>query len=80
MFNIGNNETFKIHQVRHSSKTIAIKDEFADEFVAIEESELIKVSFDQFQHMFYLAYCITTHKSQGMTIDQPYCIHEFEKI
>jgi ATP-dependent exoDNAse (exonuclease V) alpha subunit len=77
-FNICNNETFKIHQVRHKTKTIVIRDEFADEFVA--ETELIKISFDQFQHMFYLAYCITTHKSQGMTIDQPYCIHEFEKF
>ena len=77
-FNISNNDTFKIHEVRHKTKTIVIIDEFADEFVA--ETELIKISFDQFQHMFYLAYCITTHKSQGMTIDQPYCIHEFEKF
>jgi hypothetical protein len=72
-FNICNNETFKIHEVRHKTNTIAIKDEFGD-------NEPITIGFDQFQHMFYLAYCITTHKSQGMTIDQPYCIHEFEKF
>ena len=72
-FNICNNETFKIYEVRHKTNTIAIKDEFAD-----EKEKPIAISFDK--HMFYLAYCITTHKSQGMTIDQPYCIHEFEKF
>ena len=73
--NICNNDTFKIHQVRHKTKTIIIKDEFAD-----EKEELITIKFEQFQHMFYLAYCITTHKSQGMTIDEPYCIHEFGRF
>ena len=72
--NICNNETFKIHQVRHKTKTIIMKDEFAI------NDEPITIKFEQFQHIFYLAYCITTHKSQGMTIDQPYCIHEFERF
>ena len=26
------------------------------------------------------AYCITTHKSQGMSIDEPYVIHEFDQL
>jgi ATP-dependent exoDNAse (exonuclease V) alpha subunit len=57
---------------KHKSKTIIIKDDFSDDKVTI--------GFNQFQHMFYLAYCITTHKSQGMTISQSYAIHEFERF
>ena len=30
--------------------------------------------------MFNVAYCITTHKAQGATFDEPYTIHEFEKF
>ncbi len=30
--------------------------------------------------MFYVAFCITIHKSQGATFDKPYTIHEFDKL
>ena len=70
--NICNNDTYHIHQIKHKSKTIIIKDDFSD--------DKITIGFNQFQHMFYLAYCITTHKSQGMTISQSYAIHEFERF
>ena len=30
--------------------------------------------------MFYVAYCITVHKSQGSTFRHEYTIHEFEKF
>jgi ATP-dependent exoDNAse (exonuclease V) alpha subunit len=30
--------------------------------------------------MFYVAFCLTIHKSQGATFDKPYTIHEFDKL
>jgi ATP-dependent exoDNAse (exonuclease V) alpha subunit len=68
--NICNNDTFKIKQINTKSKTIVITD--------VDKEQTI--NFDDFQKMFYVAYCITTHKSQGMTINEPYTIHEFEKF
>jgi energy-coupling factor transporter ATP-binding protein EcfA2 len=52
------------------------------------ENDLLKISSDgknqevplkDFQKLFYVAYCITNHKSQGATITGPYTIHEFSK-
>ena len=68
--NICNNDTFKIQQINNKSKTIIITD--------VDKKQTI--NFDDFQKMFYVAYCITTHKSQGMTINEAYTIHEFEKF
>ena len=68
--NICNNDTFKIKQINNKTQTIIITDEDKEQ----------TVSFNDFQTMFYVAYCITTHKSQGMTINESYTIHEFEKF
>jgi hypothetical protein len=27
-----------------------------------------------------MGFCIATHKSQGLSLDEPYCIHEFDKL
>jgi 5-methylcytosine-specific restriction protein A len=35
---------------------------------------------DTFQNLFNVAYCITTHKSQGQSYDFPYTIHEWNKF
>ena len=39
----------------------------------------LKLVFSDFQH-FYVAFCITIHKSQGSTFDEPFTIHEFDKL
>ena len=39
----------------------------------------MEIKFDDFQRMFYVAFCITCHKSQGETYDKPYTIHEFDR-
>jgi hypothetical protein len=65
--NIANNETFTISQIRHKDKIIIIE----------QEGNTMKIQFDDFQRMFYLAYCITVHKSQGCSFDHAYTIHEF---
>jgi hypothetical protein len=33
-----------------------------------------------FSKLFLLGFCITTHKSQGMSLDEKYCIHEFDRF
>lgn len=38
------------------------------------------VEKDSFQNLFNVAYCITTHKSQGQSYDFPYTIHEWNKF
>ena len=65
---IANNEEFTIKEIDFFNEIIIITDEFKKE---------IEIKFDEFQKLFYVAYCITTHKSQGGTFNFPYTIHEF---
>ena len=37
----------------------------------------IYIATANFQNLFYIAFCITTHKSQGSTFNAPYTVHEF---
>jgi len=41
---------------------------------------LVFTDHEQFQKYFYVAYAITTHKSQGCTFDFNYSIHEWHKM
>jgi ATP-dependent exoDNAse (exonuclease V) alpha subunit len=50
-----------------------------DEIYLTNSTASITIDISKFQKLFYVAYCITTHKSQGMSINGPYTIHEFEK-
>jgi hypothetical protein len=43
-------------------------------------SDDVVIAFEDFQKFFYVAYCITTHKSQAKTIREPYTIHEWDKM
>jgi ATP-dependent exoDNAse (exonuclease V) alpha subunit len=69
-YDIVNNQTFIIEQIKSSYETIVLKD----------EDQIINVPFDEFQKLFYVAFCITVHKSQGQAFDHPYTIHEFDKF
>ena len=68
--NIYNNETYIIKEIRKKENIIIVSDVGKEQAVPIPE----------FTKMFNLAFCITTHKSQGATFDEPYTIHEFEKF
>jgi ATP-dependent exoDNAse (exonuclease V) alpha subunit len=68
LYGISNNETFKIISV--DSTRIRVRSDITDETKEIGLSE--------FQTLFYLAFCITVHKSQGCTFDHPYTIHEWD--
>jgi hypothetical protein len=62
---IVNNETF-------------IVDKVTDECIQTTCGKVI--DRDQIACLFYTAFCITTHKAQGSTYDQPYMIHEWDKF
>jgi KaiC/GvpD/RAD55 family RecA-like ATPase len=65
---IVNNETFKIKEIADGK--IVMKNDY----------KTITINQDEFQHLFYIAYCITTARSQGSTFNTPYKIHEWEKM
>ena len=67
---ICNNETFKIKEIQYAKENILIED---DEFS-------LDIPFDRFQKLFYVAYAITIHRSQGETYDHDYTIHEWDKL
>jgi ATP-dependent exoDNAse (exonuclease V) alpha subunit len=69
--NIANNDCFTIKEINHEEKLIIIGDE--------QDEGEIKIEFKNFQQYFYVAYCITCYKVQGMTYDEQYTIHEWEK-
>ena len=71
-YEIYNNETFVIQKT--TKDTIIIKEE--DEEGAIIRE--IEIPVKEFQRIFYVAYCITTHRSQGSTFRHEYSIHEFD--
>ena len=68
---IYNNETFIIKQIQHSKQNIVIVD---------DAGATKDICFDDFQRMFYVAYCITIHKAQGVSYDHAYTIHEWHKL
>jgi ATP-dependent exoDNAse (exonuclease V) alpha subunit len=67
--NIANNQMFTIKKI--TDESIYIKDEDKNE---------ILIPIHDFQRMFYVAYAITIHKCQGETYDEPYTIHEWERL
>ena len=41
---------------------------------------MLKVLIYQLKKLFYPAFAITVHKSQGSTFNTPYTVHEWEKL
>ena len=75
-----------IARVNNKSLEIVNNEEFTifkitgDEIYLMNESGEVIIDIPMFQKLFYVAYCITSHKSQGISINQPYTIHEFERF
>jgi len=67
--NIVNNDMFDIIDIDIKNNILKIGSEGKNQEVPLNE----------FQKLFYVAYCITNHKAQGATITGPYTIHEFYK-
>jgi len=67
---IFNNETFVITNIDFEKQSITVNDDARD----------VVVTFNEFQKLFYVSYCISCHRSQGQTYDHPYTIHEWHKM
>ena len=65
---IVNNEMFVIKKI--GDDVITVSNELKTE---------VNIPVDKFHKLFYLAFCITIHKSQGATFDEKYTIHEWNK-
>ena len=68
-FNVVNNETFVIDAIKHD--TIVIRN-------ALKEK--VEIPTNKISRFFYLGFCMTIHKSQGATFNEPYTIHEFSRL
>jgi ATP-dependent exoDNAse (exonuclease V) alpha subunit len=44
------------------------------------EFKTIKIEIEYFNRIFYLAFCITIHKSQGASFEDKYTIHEWGRL
>jgi ATP-dependent exoDNAse (exonuclease V) alpha subunit len=65
-----NNERYTITKVDINARHITIKN---------DRNEII-IHAENFQKLFRIGYAFTTHSSQGMSIDKPYTIHEFNRM
>ena len=69
-YDIANSETFTIKKVTHSAIVIES-----------DEGELVKtIPFTDVCSLFYPAYCMTTHKSQGSSFKFEYTIYEWSRM
>ncbi len=66
---IFNNQRFKM--VKYDTFSITMKDDF---------KKLIKIIIPDFQKYFLVGYATTTHSAQGMSIGEPYTIHERDRM
>ena len=66
---IANNETFIIKSFTKDNQQVIIQSDATQ--------KEIKINLNDFQKLFYVAFCITVHKSQGATFNHPYTIHQW---
>jgi ATP-dependent exoDNAse (exonuclease V) alpha subunit len=66
---IFNNQRFKV--LKYDAFTITIEDDFKKE---------LKINIPDFQKYFLPGYATTTHSAQGMSIGEPYTIHEWDRM
>ena len=81
-FKIINNQQYTLFKITKDVLHIREKDaqEKAKKSKKAYKGNEIYLPINQFQRMFYPAYCITTHKMQGETINKPYAIHDFHMM
>ncbi len=64
-----NNQRFTI--VKIDTFNITIEDDF---------KKLTKINIQDFQKFFLVGYATTTHSAQGMSIGEPYTIHQWDRM
>jgi ATP-dependent exoDNAse (exonuclease V) alpha subunit len=81
-FKIINNQQYTLFKISNDVLHIREKDaqEEAKKSKKAYKGNEIYLPINQFQRMFYPAFCITTHKMQGETINKAYAIHDFHMM
>ena len=67
---IVNNERFVISEMSKLNKNMTMTN---------EQGKTIKIKNNEFQKLFRVAYCTTLHSVQGLSIGEPYTLHEWYK-
>ena len=67
-----NNEQYIIKQIKPKTEIAQVQIE--------DGKHKLDIPFKDFQRLFYPAYCITVHASQGDTFDHKYTIHEWSRF
>ena len=65
-----NNERYTITKIDINERHVTMKNDRNE----------VTVHAENFQKLFRIGYAFTTHSSQGLSIDQPYTIHEFNRM
>jgi hypothetical protein len=66
---LNDSSLFKIKKI--DTFNITIEDDF---------KKLIKINITDFQNFFLVGYATTTHSAHGMSIGEPYTIHEWDRM
>ena len=63
-----NNEEFTIQSITK------------EHIIVTSEDKTIEILHQDFQKLFFVAFCITIHSSQGCTFNEPYTIYEWDRL
>lgn len=77
--NFVNSEMFTIKKIDKNEEIITISNLYSKSTDCAIYKD-IDIPFKKFQNWFHVAYCITSHKSQGQTINKPYSIHDWDRM
>ena len=70
----------KLGIINNEKYIVKKNDIYAEELTIENDRNKIILNAGQFQKLFRIGYAFTTHSSQGMSIDKPYTIHEFDRM
>ena len=71
---------FKISNITFDNITNNWDVQVSNERITLNILTSTDKEIDEFQKLFYPAYAITSHCSQGMSISEPYTIYEYNKM
>ena len=63
-----------------NSEKFIVEDVDDNNIVIKNDEKTLTIPKNKFQSWFHVAYCITSHKSQGQTISVPYTIHDWDRM
>jgi ATP-dependent exoDNAse (exonuclease V) alpha subunit len=70
----------KLNIINNERYTITNVDIINKELTIVNDRNTITIEANDFQKLFRVCYACTTHSCQGMSIDKPYVIHEWDRM